>query len=120
MRVIACLAALLLTACATPTEPDPNDPFVRAAQSWQGSSVDDMIAAWGEPNRLNRDARADREGTAEWGLFPPGTRERCIVSASFDTGRTVTSVRVREIPESRQGQCGRHFANRLEGWTHHP
>lgn len=118
--LLTMLALLTLAACSTPPEPNMDDPFVRAAHSWQGASIDDMIAAWGQPNRLNRNARADREGAAEWGLFPPGTRERCVVSASFDTNRTVTNVRVREIPESRQGQCGRNFANRLDEWTRQP
>jgi len=46
---LAASFALFLAACAT------TDPEVDAArQTWRGASYDDVVAAWGPPNRIDK------------------------------------------------------------------
>ena len=49
MNVRTAFLAFLLAACAT------TDPEIDAARkSWLGASYDDIVAAWGPPNRIDR------------------------------------------------------------------
>ncbi len=91
----------ILAACVS-TETRPPDDFVRAADSWRGLHLSEMIGAWGEPDSI-------KAGTATWRLGPrsarcidpgrrraadgnvlPFTRRECTPVTSFAHKCTVT------------------------------
>ncbi len=68
MKSTASLSLILLMACsAAPigTNETPDD-FVRAATSWEGSDVRNMIQVWGFPHEATRDAAGAGAGVARW------------------------------------------------------
>jgi hypothetical protein len=62
------LLALVLTGCASSgNEADDDESgFHRAAVSWVGAPVSDMVVRWGEPNNLKVEVSEDRDGLVRW------------------------------------------------------
>lgn len=54
MRLL-CFALLLTIGACAATPDQPKDDFVRAAESWEGYPVKEMIDVWGEPDVLGAD-----------------------------------------------------------------
>ena len=95
--------ALLLSGCAgTAYDADDDESRVhRAAVSWVGAPVDDMVQAWGEPNNLNVQPTEYSDGVMRWrSTRRPETQNRiggsathtCIVEAYFGQDGTITRV----------------------------
>jgi len=96
--------ALALGGCAsTGFERDDDDSeFHKAAVSWVGAQVDDMIARWGEPSNLHIEASDKRDGLARWRTTddnptsaPAGSGSNhftCIAEARYDLKGVITKV----------------------------
>ena len=99
--------ALLLGGCAsTGYEADDDDTaFHKAAVSWVGAPIQEMIERWGEPNNLHVEASAERDGLARWrttGSRPGVTSSAaigggaghytCIAEARYDLNGMITKV----------------------------
>ena len=68
------ICGMTLYGCATEAPRIVKYRYV--AYSWTGASIDDMISAWGKPNRGYRSASADDPGFARWRVFSRlGSRE---------------------------------------------
>lgn len=99
------LLALVLTGCvSTAYEPaDDESAFHKAAVSWVGAPVTDMVVRWGKPNNLEMEARDDRDGVARWratnhagateGNARAGSRyHTCIAEARYGMDGVITKV----------------------------
>lgn len=102
MKTILVLA-LFLAGCAGLTYDAENDEgrVHRAAISWVGAPVDDMISAWGEPNNLSVEATEVSDGLVRWRkvhqLAVPNSAtgassQTCIVEAYFGLDGTINRV----------------------------
>ena len=116
-RILLLVATALISACAlepVETRKIP-DAFVRAANSWEGGHIKNMIAVWRRPNVVYRNATEQTEGVARWVSSSSSgiTRStRCSVTANFDTSGLITNIRARSIPESAINSCNsRHRAD---------
>ncbi len=69
-RFLLLVATIMMAACAT--EPVKSrqtpDAFIRAANSWEGADIREMMAAWPGPNTNGRDAQflADHLAYGGW------------------------------------------------------
>jgi hypothetical protein len=101
------LLTLALGGCAaTGYEADDEDSaFHKAAVSWVGAPVEEMIGRWGEPNNLHVEASDDRDGLARWrainitsgssptaGIGSASHSYRCIAEARYDMHGVITKV----------------------------
>ena len=99
------LFALVLTGCAsTAYEPaDDESAFHKAAVSWVGAPVTEMVVKWGKPNNLMVEAKEDRDGLARWRAtnntaasgpgMGAGTRyHTCIAEARYGMDGVITKV----------------------------
>ncbi len=101
------ILALALGGCASTgfDSDDDETAFHKAAVSWVGSPVDEMLARWGEPNNLHVKASEERAGLARWratnfhaGLgngnaSNAGARHyTCIAEARYDLSGLITKV----------------------------
>jgi len=91
---------LLVAGCAGTTydRPDDDSKLHRAAVSWVGGQVDEMIYRWGEPNRQRIDATETQDGLVRWlatntNSGRQGARYyRCSVEVRFDAMGLITRV----------------------------
>lgn len=117
-----------LTACAGTPE-QPHDDFVRAAESWEGFPVAQMIEVWGDPDVVDEDRvtwrlqknsvrcrdviRRRRVGnemveyTVRECAETESYRYNCRVTANFDALGEIVEVTARSY------RCGRVFADYL-------
>ena len=99
------LLALMLTGCASSgyEAADDESGFHRAAVSWVGAPVSDMVAKWGEPNNLKVEASENRDGLVRWRAtnntaantpdVGAGTRyHTCIAEARYGMDGVITKV----------------------------
>ena len=102
------ILALALGGCASTGSgvDDDDTAFHKAAMSWVGASVDDMIMRWGEPNNLHVEASEERDGLARWRAtnFRSGVTSNaaaagggsgyytCIAEARYDLTGLITKV----------------------------
>ena len=70
------IAILLVQTACVGTHSRPPDNFARAAESWQGFHVEEMMRVWGPPDTL-------QPGSATWRLGPRSAR--CIDRARRQT-----------------------------------
>ena len=97
--------ALVLGGCTSTgyERDDDESDFHKAAVSWVGAQVDDMIVRWGEPNNLHVEASEQRDGLARWRTTnnnsggnvgaSAGTRfYTCIAEARYDMAGVITKV----------------------------
>lgn len=102
MRALLILALLLSGCAGVAYDNDDDESRVhRAAMSWVGAPVDEMVAAWGEPNNLRVEPTENNAGLLRWretrrfsGI--PGSAgartHTCIVEAYFGEDRTITRI----------------------------
>lgn len=94
--------ALFLSGCAgTVYDDDDESPVHRAAMSWVGAPIDDMVAVWGEPNNLRIDPTETNDGLFRWRDTRRPTENNavggsrsytCIVEAYFGQDRAISRV----------------------------
>ena len=113
-RLAALFATLALVACET--NPPRIDDYRYVAYSWTGGNIDEMFAAWGEPNRGNQGATARSLGSAKWRYFSRAGegmshhRYFCEMVAHYDT-----TGKIVEIEIIRSDHCGTHYGDRIRG-----
>jgi hypothetical protein len=102
MKIIIVLA-LLLSGCAGVAYDDNDDESLvhRAAMSWVGAPIAEMVGVWGEPNNLNIEATESNDGLMRWREtrryagtnLPAGAKSHtCIVEAYFGMDGTINRV----------------------------
>ena len=112
-RLIVTTLCALLAACST-YSPQENDTFTRAATSWEGAPVEDMILVWGPP-ATQSDATDGRSGLTYWrsyavsgGVGTSGDMgRRCQISAYTDESGSIERIEVNS------NNCDRYFGDRL-------
>jgi len=112
IRLAALLAALVLVACDT--NPPRIDDYRYVAYSWTGGNIDDMVAAWGEPNRGNEAATDENPGLARWRYFSRAGegmghhRYFCDLIVRYEPTGTIS-----EIVIVRSDHCGSYYGDRI-------
>jgi hypothetical protein len=80
---------------------DEESEVHRAAMSWVGAPVDEMVAAWGEPNNLRTEPTESSDGLLRWRQTrryagtnqPAGAKSHtCIVEAYFGMDGTINRI----------------------------
>ena len=85
---------VLLAGCAAWTgSPTTPSRFERAAESWTGAPLDEMIATYGPPRTILEDTEVEGAGIAVW-RSGQGEAYRCNINAWYDPERTVTRIDV--------------------------
>ena len=111
-RLTALLIALLLAACDT--NPPRIDDYRYVAYSWTGGNIDEMLAAWGEPNRGSGKAEDGHPGHARWRYFSRAGegmshhRYFCEMIAHYDSTGTLAEIEI-----IRSDHCGTLYGDRI-------
>ena len=116
-RLILIAALISCSACTTGRDVvEAPGAFERAARSWEGAPVDEMITVWGQPSQFTDEHAKDGEGIAHWrsggrGAFGASQSNsgRCAVDVWFAQDRIIRRVEV-----SGRG-CDERYAERLDG-----
>jgi hypothetical protein len=67
LKLALSIVLSLITACSAWTGSAPNESrFARAAESWTGAPLDEMIASWGSPRQYLEDSELEDAGIAIW------------------------------------------------------
>ena len=115
--------ALFLSGCAGMAyDADDDESRVhRAAMSWVGAEIDEMVAVWGEPNNLKIDPTENNDGLFRWRETrrlsgtntSAGTNSyTCIVEAYCGQDGTINRV------ETMTNNCDDLYTDeQLEGFT---
>ena len=120
-QIFAIVFILVLTSCAQPgTEKVRRyDDYSRAAMSWLGADIDEMVAIWGPPNKGFLPAYGKKRGVAGWeARSSSGFGERkeiryhCTSLAYFSSKGAILRI---EVKHSRS--CHRRFKNGFESMT---
>lgn len=94
MRKTLIPVLVLIAGCAAWTGgPTQVSRFERAAQSWTGAPLDEMIATYGPPRTFLEDSEIEDAGIAVW-RSGRGEAYRCNINAWYDPDRIVTRVDV--------------------------
>jgi len=117
IRIIAVVVILVMTSCARPNtrKVDQNDDYSRAAMSWLGGEIDEMVAAWGTPNRGFLAAAGKQRGVAGWEVRSysgSDIRYHCASFAYFNSNGTILKIVVKH-----SYSCHRRFKNGFETMT---
>ena len=117
IRPIIVFAVLTVLSCATTN--DSSDRYTRAAMSWTGASIGEMVAAWGTPNAGYLPGDGEKDGIAGWDVrYESGIGDRkvthyhCAAYAYFDASNKIVRIDVR-----RSHNCHRRFENRFDLMT---
>ena len=112
MKLLSLLVfGLMLYGCATEAPRIVKYRYV--AYSWTDGSIDDMIEAWGNPNKAYKKASEDEPGFARWRVFSRlGSREGsgggyryfCDTIAVFGEDGKITEIEIRH-----SDSCGRYY-----------
>lgn len=99
------LLALVLTGCASTAyeAADDESAFHKAALSWVGAPVTEMILRWGKPNNLEVEPSDNRDGLVRWrvanstalsnsGAGVGGGHYTCIAEARYAMDGIITKV----------------------------
>jgi hypothetical protein len=99
------ILALALGGCATTGfEPaDDDTAFHKAAVSWVGAPIQEMLERWGEPSNLHVEASERRDGLARWRTSDDSAPRddtggvdthsaTCIAEARYDMAGVITKV----------------------------
>jgi len=120
MRNLWIIAALPLVGCAASGHDSVSDAdaFRAAAISWVGAPLDEMVKAWGQPNRQIIDAEPGRTGMVRWraaeeqgGIQTGKIKNLCSVEARFDLNRTILRI------DTISHDCDDRFADAIEALT---
>jgi hypothetical protein len=121
-RLSVVFAILTVFGCATTN--DISDRYTLAANSWKGTSIEEMVAAWSTPNAGFLPAEGEQNGIAGWNVFYESgidssmgqgkrTYYRCTTFAHFNSNGTIVRIEVRN-----SRFCDRRFENQFEAMTH--
>ena len=112
MKLLALLACgMMVYGCAT--EGPRVVKYRYVAYSWTDGNIDDMIEAWGKPNRGFREASKDEPGFARWRVFSRigggagsggGYRYFCDTIAIFGGDGKIAEIDIRH-----SDSCGRYY-----------
>ena len=90
-----------------------------AANSWVGAQIEQMVAAWGTPNRGYYPASSEEEGVAGWSVWSQtgigANREyryRCETLAYFDSDGIIIRIVVKHAHS-----CDRPYAGQFKRMT---
>jgi hypothetical protein len=101
------LMAFVLGGCAATgyEAEDDETAFHKAAVSWVGAPIEEMLTRWGKPTNLHVEASEQRDGLARWrttnnssgfsstGSAGAGTRYyTCIAEARYDMAGVIIKV----------------------------
>ena len=101
----------LAAGCSSWTGGPPSESrFERAAESWTGAPLDEMIAVYGPPRTYLKDTEIDGAGIAIW-RSTMGDRYRCNINAWYDPERIVTRIDVTSY------KCDEQYEERLDMLT---
>lgn len=101
---------LLGAACSSWTGPPNESRFARAAESWTGAPLDEMILVWGPPRQYLDDPEIEDAGIAIW-RSTLGDSYRCNINAWYDPERIVTRIDVTSY------KCDEKYREYLDGLT---
>ena len=94
MRLFLMPVLFVLAACSAWTGVPTNaSRFERAAESWTGAPLDEMIATYGPPRTFLEDSELEGAGIAVW-RSTLGDAYRCNINAWYDPERIVTRIDV--------------------------
>ena len=122
-RLSIVIVIIALSGCSTTGKvaDGAHDRYVRAANSWLGAPIGEMIAAWGDPTRRFLLPEGEKAGIAWWeSLSEEGgcgggckiIRFHCSTVTHFNSNLTITGI---EIKHSRD--CYHLYENRFESMT---
>lgn len=102
--------AIMLFGCAT--DASRIDKYRYVAYSWVNGNIDEMIDAWGKPNRDYDKASENKPGLARWAVFSragniedgPAVRYHCDMTATFGNDGTIIDIRIRH-----SNSCHRYY-----------
>ena len=122
-RIITAVFILVITACAQldTEEVDRDDDYSTAAMSWLGANMQEMLAAWPEPNMRCSNNKVGRAGCAWWRHRSGGGRDghvgydyNCETVVHYDANLVITDI---DVKFSRY--CYRLFGDQFEQMTRH-
>ena len=115
MKTIMILTLVLAGCAGTGYDAEDDEGRVhRAAMSWVGAPIDDMVRAWGEPNNLNIEATENNDGLMRWretrrysgtNTSAGAKSHTCIVEAYFGMDGTINRV------ETMTNNCDRQYTD---------
>ncbi len=120
-RLSIVIAILAISGCTTSggAAGDERDRYVRAANSWEGASIREMLAAWAPPSQHVRPPKGEKDGIVRWDVrSESGTGEHkithyhCATVAHFKPSGIISNI---EVTHSRY--CYRRFEGVFESLT---
>ena len=120
-RIITTVMILMVTSCAQldTGKVDRDDEYSRAALSWLGADIQEMLAVWPNPNMPCGSNTVGEAGCAWWRHFgagdPSGVARLdyyCEAIARYDEVGVITEIDVR-----RSRYCHRVFNDRFDRMT---
>ena len=121
IRLPVFLALACLSGCSTWSGASGEAPnlYEYAANSWIGAQIEQMVAAWGTPNRGYHPANGEEEGVAGWGIWSrtgigdnKEYRYRCETLAYFDSEGIIMRIVV-----THAHSCDRPYKGQFERMT---
>ena len=121
IRLPVVLAFVFISGCSTwgGASGQATNLYKYAANSWIGAQIEQMVAAWGTPNRGYYPAKGEEQGVAGWGIWSQTGigdnkeyRYRCETLAYFDAEGIITRIVVKHALS-----CDRPYEGQLERMT---
>lgn len=121
IRPVVLCATGLMFGCSILGDAGSESPngYEFAANSWSGAKIEEMVAAWGTPNKGYKPPDSGGEGIAGWGLWSQTGighnktyRYRCETLAYFNSDGTITRIVVKH-----SRSCGRLYKGQFEKMT---
>ena len=121
IRLPVFLAVLSISGCSIWGGTGGEEPnlYEYAANSWVGTPIEQMVTAWGTPNRGYYPANGEEEGVAGWGIWSrtgigdnKEYRYRCETLAYFDSEGIIMRIVV-----THAHSCDRPYKGQFERMT---
>jgi len=121
IRLPVFLAVLSISGCSIWGGTGGEEPnlYEYAANSWVGTPIEQMVTAWGTPNRGYYPANGEEEGVAGWSVWSQTGigdnkeyRYRCETLAYFDSHGIIVRIVVKHARS-----CDRPYEGQLERMT---
>ena len=102
LGLLISILAVIGCAASGGTPGDEEDSYSRAANSWEGADIREMMAAWPDPNKRYRPPKGGKDGIAWWrhnswddqaGFSK--YRYHCETVAHFNSAGTITNIDVK-------------------------
>ena len=117
VRLSIVFAVLAVFGCASTS--DGSNRYTRAANSWKGGNIMDMVAAWGTPNAGYLPADGEISGVAGWDVrYKSGTGEgkvtyyHCTTFAYFNSNDAIVRIVVKN-----SRYCHRRYGDDIQSMT---